>query len=184
MNRIDYLREGIKNLKTMGTIARSSRQLCKNMVSHVNFSDAELIVELGAGDGVITKYILRKLKPDAKLLVFEVNPKFCMILRQIKYPRLILAEASAEKLGEYVEKMGFTKVDYVISAIPFVVLPKQLGLDIIGKCHDYLKKGGRFVQLHYSLVAKNIYERIFGNVNISFVPINIPPAFVLVSEKR
>ncbi len=180
---MDYLKEGIRNLKTMGTLTRSSRQLCKNMVSHVNFADAELIVELGAGDGVITKSILRKMKPDSRLLVFEVNPKFCQILRQIEDPRMLIAEDSAEKLDEYLGKLGFSKVDYIISAIPFVVLPKQLGLDIIGKCHNYLKKGGRFVQLHYSLVAKNVYERIFGNVDISFVPINIPPAFVMVSVK-
>lgn len=181
---MDYLREGIRNLKTMGTLTRSSRQLCKNMVSHVNFTDAELIVELGAGDGIITKSILQKMRPDSKLLVFEVNPKFCQILRQINDPRMMIAEDSAEKLGEYLEKMGYAKVDYVISAIPFVMLPKQLGLDIISNCHYYLKIGGRFVQFHYSLVAKNIYETIFGNVDINFVPINIPPAFVMVSEKR
>jgi hypothetical protein len=33
------------------------------------------------------------------------------------------------------------------------------------------------------LLTKKFYQTIFGNVDISFVPLNIPPAFVLVSEK-
>jgi phospholipid N-methyltransferase len=47
-----------------------------------------------------------------------------------------------------------------------------------------LKKGGYYVQLHYSLLAKKLYEKTFGNVDINFVLLNIPPAFVLASEKR
>ena len=34
------------------------------------------LVELGAGDGVITEHILKHMKKDAKLLSFEVNEKF------------------------------------------------------------------------------------------------------------
>lgn len=184
MKKIDFLVEGLKDLKTVGTITRSSRNLCKNMIKHINFKDADLIVELGAGDGVITHYILEKMKPDAKLLVFEVNPRFCEILRNIGDDRLIVAEASAEELDNYLEKLKTTKVDYVISALPFVALPKELGLDIVGKCYRFMKKGGRYVQVHYSLLSKKLYQSIFGNVDINFVPLNVPPAFVLVCEKK
>ncbi|GJM31081.1 MAG: phospholipid N-methyltransferase [Saprospiraceae bacterium] len=184
MKHIDFLREGLKNLKTVGTLTRSSKYLCKNMVKHVNFDDAELIVELGAGDGVITKYILEGMTGKTRLLTFEVNSRFCEELRDINDDRLVVAEDSAENLGKHLEQLGTNKVDYIISAIPFVALPKELGYTIIQECFNHLKKGGLFIQVHYSLLSKNVYENIFGNVDINFVPINVPPAFVLVSEKR
>ena len=183
MKNIEFLREGLKNLKTIGTVARSSKHLCRGMIKHVDFKDARLIVELGAGDGVITKHILRSMHPDAKLLAFEVHPKFCDSLRKIKDQRLIIAEDSAEKLGEYLEKMGAKEVDFFISAIPFVALPKELGYRIVRTCHQYLRKSGLYIQVHYSLLTKSLYENVFGNVDVNFVPLNMPPAFVLVSEK-
>lgn len=184
MSTIEFFREGLKNLKTVGTLTRSSRFLCQGMVRHVDFSEAELIVELGAGDGVITKHILRQMKPNARLLAFEVNGRFCDILRSINDPRLTVAEDSAENLDDYLEELGASEIDYIISAIPFVALPKDLGMRIVNLCHDRLKEGGLYIQVHYSLLAKNIYETVFGNVDINFVPFNVPPAFVLVSEKR
>ena len=76
------------------------------------------------------------------------------------------------------------EVDYFISAIPFVALPKELGYSIVRACHKRLRQSGLYIQLHYSLLAKSLYESIFGNVDVNFVPLNVPPAFVLVSEKH
>ena len=101
MKSIEFLREGLRNLKTVGTVTRSSKHLCKGMIKHVDFQHARLIVELGAGDGVITKHILRNMHPDARLMAFEVHPKFCESLRRIRDKRLIVVEDSAEKLDEY-----------------------------------------------------------------------------------
>ena len=143
-----------------------------------------MLVELGAGDGVITRYILDEMHPDAKLLAFEVNPKFCDILRSIPDDRLIVVEDSAENLGGHLKKAGAEQADVILSAIPFVALPKDLGLKIVRECHDHLKNKGLYIQVHYSLLARKLYETVFGNVDINFVPLNVPPAFVLVSEKR
>lgn len=184
MSTIDFFREGLRNLKTVGTLTRSSKFLCKNLVGHVDFSKAQMLVELGAGDGVITKHILNEMGPDAKLLAFEVNPKFCDILRSIPDERLIVVEDSAENLGLHLNNAGAEEADVIISAIPFVALPKELGLKIVQECHHHLKDKGLYIQVHYSLLARKLYETIFGNVDINFVPLNVPPAFVLVSEKR
>ena len=88
------------------------------------------------------------------------------------------------KIGEYLQGLGKEKADYIVSAIPFVALPKQLGQNIISECHNFLREGGLYIQVHYSLLAKDLYETAFGNVDVNFVPLNVPPAFVLVSEKN
>lgn len=184
MTYLDFFREGVKNLKTVGTLTRSSRFLCKGAIKHINFDEADMIVELGAGDGVITEHILEYMRKDAQLLAFEVNEKFCDTLREIDDQRLVIAEDSAEKVSQYLIDLGKEKTDYIISAIPFVALPKELGIKIVNECYDSLKKGGLFIQVHYSLLMKDLYESVFGNVDVNFVPLNVPPAFVLVSEKK
>ncbi len=184
MSNISFLKESIRNLKTVGTFTRSSAFLCKSMVKHVDFENAKTIVELGAGDGVITKHILENMKQDAILLTFEVNKKFCDRLRQINDKRLVVVEDSAENMSKYLTQHNVQHIDFIISAIPFVALPDELGLSIVNECYKYLKLGGSFIQVHYSLLAKKLYQKVFGNVDINFVPINIPPAFVLVSKKN
>lgn len=183
MTYLDFFREGVKNLKTVGTFTRSSRFLCKGATKHIDFSKADMIVELGAGDGVITEHILEDMRPDAQLLAFEVNGKFCDTLRNIKDPRLVIAEDSAEKISQYLSELGKEEADYIVSAVPFVALPKELGTSIVRESHRSLRKGGLYIQVHYSLLLKNLYESIFGNVDVNFIPLNVPPAFVLVSEK-
>ena len=184
MDKIDFLKESIKNLKTVGTFTRSSKFLCKQMIRPVNFQEADNIVELGAGDGVITKHILNDMKKEAKLLAFEVNEHFCDKMRTINDDRLRVIEDSAENLKKYLDQNNIEEIDYVISAIPFVVVPDEIALDIVSECKKYLKDGGLFIQVHYSLLTKKLYQKVFGNVDINFVPLNIPPAFVLVSEKK
>lgn len=183
MKKIDFFKESIKNLKTVGTLTRSSKYLCKGMIKPVDFDNADVIIELGAGDGVITEHILRHMKKDSVLLAFEVNKKFCDQMRKIQDDRLIIIEDSAEKLGEYLEKHNLGKADYIISAIPFVAFPDDLAKSIIRTCKEHMKNNALFIQVHYSLLAKKFYQSIFGNVDVSWVPLNIPPAFVLVSEK-
>lgn len=184
MNSIKFFKESLKNIRTIGTLTRSSKFLCQKMISFIDFSKARLIVELGAGDGVITRYILKEMHPDARLMSFEVNEKFCKVLRKIHDPRLIIVEDSAENLKAHLEKNNFQKIDFVISALPIVVLPEETGINIINRCKENLAEGGLYIQVNYSLFAKNLYEDIFGNVDLNFEPRNVPPAFVFVSQKR
>ena len=178
LNHFEFFRESVRNLTTVGTITRSSDFLCKRMIKHVDFDNAETIVELGAGDGVITKHILGSMRQETSLIVFEVNPSFCEELRKINDERLVVVEDSAENMGKYVKN----EVDYFVSAIPFVMLPKSLTYSILNICKNALASRGKFIQVHYSLMTKNIYKKIFGNVKVNFVPLNVPPAFVLVSQ--
>lgn len=183
MGKIKFFKESIKNLKTVGTITRSSKYLCKAMIKPIDFSKAKVIVELGAGDGVVTSHILSAMEPDAKLLAFELNAKFCNQIRQkVKDDRLIIIEDDASKLKEYLEANGLEKADAVISALPFTLIPEEITNQIIQSCKDNMVKGGRYVQIHYSLIPKKYYKNVFGNIAIRFSPINVPPAWVMVCD--
>ena len=182
--RFDFLRESLKNLRNTGSISPSSRFLCKSMADKIVTARAQTVVELGAGNGVITSYILDRLAPDARLLIFEINDAFVeKITQKFDDPRILLIHDSAEKMGKHFEKNGITHVDYFVSAIPFVMLPEIVSQNIIGECLRWLKPGGQFIQFHYSRVLVNYYKRIFGNATVDFVALNMPPAFIIVCEK-
>lgn len=183
MNAIAFFRESLRDLKTVGTVTRSSPALCKGAIESVDFVGARHLVELGAGDGVITKHILRAMHPEARLMAFEVNPKFCDRLRDLGDARLVVVEDSAERLKEHLDANAFAEIDAVVSAIPFVSLPVALADSIVRLCRDVLRVGAPFCQVHYSLIRKKVYAGIFGNVKVDFVPMNLPPAFVLTSRK-
>ena len=170
-------------MKMVGTITRSSKFLCKSMIRHIDFANADVIVELGAGDGVVTRHILENMHDNATLLSFEIHPAFCDLLRQIPDSRLVVVEDAAENMAAHLDAHNIKHIDYVVSALPFVNFPDEDALHIISECKRLMKSQGRYIQIHYSLLAKKLYEQVFGNVKVHFMPLNMPPAFVLVSEK-
>lgn len=183
MSTFSFLREGMKNLGTTGTITRSSPALCKAAIDRIDFNRARVIIELGAGDGVITKHILEKLHPDGIVIAFEVAKGLCDDMRALNDPRLIVAEDSAEKIPEYLHQAGVEMADYIVSALPFAVIPPEIGQRIVTAAHRYLRPGGTYSQIHYSLKTRDYYRQAFGNVETRWIPLNLPPAFVLYSKK-
>ena len=185
MTRLSFIKESFKHMRTTGAVARSSKYLVREMMQPINFTRAKVIVELGAGDGVLTVELLNRMSPNALLLCFEINVEFCKILRgAIDDPRFILIEDSAEHLEKHLKTYGFKEADYIISAIPFSALPIDLVNSIVGNCHKALKNKGLYIQYHYTSFIQRIYRKFFGNVDIVFVPLNIPPAFVMICEKK
>ncbi len=183
-SKFEFLVEAVKNWKQSGAITQSGPNLCKAMVEHIDPLNDKIIIELGAGDGVITRHILDRMAPDARLFSFEINESLYQKLIEINDPRLIAIYDSAENLKEYLEEYKITEVDTIISGIPFVVLPTELTFSILTMSKEILKLGGFFVQFHYSKILKDLYQTIFGNYDTKVVLMNTPPAIVFTCEKK
>lgn len=178
--RFDFLRESIKSLRVTGSVAPSSRFLCRSIVSKIDPKQASVVVEMGPGDGVITRFILDRLGPDTRLLIFEINETFVTKIKQtFDDPRLTVIHDSAENMGEHLLQHGIESIDYVVSGIPFLMLPDSLAEKITAECRRWLRTGGLFIQFHYAPMMINFYRRVFGNVQVDFIPLNMPPAIVL-----
>src|SRR3546814_13892519 len=90
-----------------GSVIPSSRFLIEKMLAPVEWARADVFVEYGPGVGTITRPILNRLKPDAKLIVIDTNPDFCEYLRhEFNDPRLIVANRSAADLGAILPETG------------------------------------------------------------------------------
>jgi phospholipid N-methyltransferase len=167
----------------MGTVSRSSQSMSRKMSEFIDTNHDVIIVELGAGDGVITKHILDKMSPKATLFVFEINPELCEMISKIKDERMILINDGAQYMQIHLEKHGFDHADHIISALPFTILPHALTKEILKISHQMLKKYGLFIQMHYSKTKIDMYQSIFSKVVVSYVPLNIPPGYVFKCVK-
>jgi phosphatidylethanolamine/phosphatidyl-N-methylethanolamine N-methyltransferase len=183
MSTFSFLLEGLRNLRTTGTLTRSSIELCMAAIDRIDFEKARVIVELGAGDGVITEHILARLHPEGKVIAFEVSPELCEDMRKLGDDRLVVAEDSAENIRHWLDAIGADMADHVVSAIPFSLLPPELGKSIVKASKDNLRPGGCYNQVHYSLKTKGYYEQAFGKVETRRIWANVPPAWVLYCKR-
>lgn len=184
MNKINFLKESLKSLKTSGTLFPSSRFLATKLLQGIDFDKADLIVEFGPGNGKITKDILQHLQPDGKLIVFEINDSFYNELLKIKDTRLIVVKQSADLVIEVIKQHGFETVDYIVSSLPLTNIPKPITDSILENAYKSLNPKGYFFQYQYSLTYYSALKDTFkGNVSLGFEPLNIPPAFVYTCQK-
>ena len=176
--------EALRSIKTSGTIAPSSKYLTSKMLKQIDFSNATIVVELGSGDGVVTKQILKRLHAKAQLFIFEINPNFIEKLQHIKHEQLTIIQASAENIEDELKKRNITKVDAVVSCLPLSVIPKKIAVCILEETYKTLKIGGKFIQFQYSTQFFRIVKNIFKNAKLSFEFRNLPPAFIYTCVKK
>ncbi len=171
-------------MKTSGTIVPSSRFLVKKMLHEIDFTKADVIVELGPGNGVITKRILKKLHPTAMLICFEINDSFYEELNKIDHPQLKIVNESAEKITEVLEELGFSKSCHIISSLPLTNIPEEISDNILESSYNSLEDKGTFIQYQYSLKYFKKLKSVFNKeVSLGFEVLNIPPAFIYRCKK-
>lgn len=184
INKRLFLHSFLKNPGRTGSVIQSSPFLVRKMTDPVNWGKAKVVVEFGAGTGVITDKILERMTQDAVLLCFEIDDLlFSKLKKRFSDPRIKLIHEGAENLGKYLGKYKLGEVDYVISGLPLVSLPKKTSALIVAQILKYLRKGGNYIQFQYSLVSRKEFKSLFSKMKLSFTPLNIPPAFVYVCTK-
>ncbi len=178
MHKGDFFSEFLKEGKNIGSITPSSKYLVKKMIEPIDFSKVQCIVEFGPGTGNITLELLKKMPDDSFLLAFETNAEFCEKLQDIKDPRLKVICDTAEKLEDYLSENNIQKADYIVSSLPLAMIPNNIVKNILSVVTQVLKPEGAYIQFQYSLNAYKKLRDTFKNVDLTFTPMNIPPAFI------
>ncbi|WP_206046673.1 hypothetical protein [Inconstantimicrobium porci] len=87
-----------------------------------------------------SKYILWKI-------LFEINKEFYEILVNLygHKKNVIILNESAENIKEVIKKYNIKRVDYIVSGLPFISLPKEVSEKILKNTADVLKDHGKFI---------------------------------------
>jgi phospholipid N-methyltransferase len=180
-DRLLFFHKFLHSPKTIGSITPSSSFLTKKMMEKIPWNQLDVIVELGAGTGVFTDYISQHKKASTKVVVIEKDSQLRSKL-QDTYPTFFFG-ADAENLAQILKKLNIPQADCIISGLPFANFSPKLRAEIMQAVCQSLKPGGLFIAFQYSLQMKNMLKQHFRHVDICFVPLNIPPAFVYTCKE-
>ena len=183
-SQVVFLQEFLNHPRQVASLIPSSRFLERRIVQLAETRSAQTIVELGAGIGGTTRAILKTMSPNAKLLSIEINPRFCVLLRHIKDPRLIVHCGGAQELREAISRYGLPAPDAVISGIPFSTLGRGVGPRIIETISSVLLVGGRFVAYQVSKHVEDLSHPLLGPARVEMELLNIPPLRLYRWEKH
>ena len=183
-NKNLFLKAFFKNPRQVGALNQTSNFVAKEIMSSIDFEKARCLVELGAGMGNITKKITKKMHPECILFCFEIDPNLAKHLaKNIQDQRVKIISDSAENIGKYLRQSKIEKVDYVISTVPLTTLPYRKMKEILKLSFQYLRSGGKYIQVQYSLLGRRYLRMLFPKMGINFVFLNFPPAFIYICIK-
>jgi phosphatidylethanolamine/phosphatidyl-N-methylethanolamine N-methyltransferase len=169
----------------VAAVTPSSKFVVERVIKAMDLEHAKLVVEYGAAEGVITKQILRKLRPDAKLVAIEFNQKlFDNLVATVKDPRLIPVHGDVREVDKILQRAGISgPVDAITSGVPFSYFSNRGRHELLLKTSEMLRPGGRFVPYQVTTHLIPLLKDYFSDVDTQFEVRNIPPHFVFTAIK-
>jgi phospholipid N-methyltransferase len=174
--RLRFLRAFIAHPRQVGAVLPTSRWAVRDMLDMADVPGADLVVELGAGTGVTTGEVLARMKPGARLIALEIDPKLVRLMEErFPDPRLEVVCDSAEHIEKYLQGH---RADVLVCALPFTSLDKGLRRRLLDLLPMSLEERGTAVVIQYSPLIQGELRKLFPWVRRRITPWNVPPAFL------
>lgn len=171
-----FLRRWLANPLRVGAIAPSSAALAKLVARNTIHSKDELVVELGAGTGTVTKALVDAGLPEENLILIELDRDMLAFLRT-RFPRATVIDGDASKPEEVIPADAVGRVDTVISGIPALQFPLEKQRDFVKQCFSVLREDGQLLQYTYSLKSPLRLKALdVPGQRLGVAMANLPPA--------
>ncbi|MDP9865343.1 MULTISPECIES: class I SAM-dependent methyltransferase [Streptosporangium] len=181
----------MRNPHQLGAIAPSSKAVARLATSVVPGTRGAVVVELGAGGGVISDAIRDRLPPDGRQLAIELNHDMVRHLRRSR-PWLEVIAGDAGDLGRFLGRAGVTQVDAVVSSLPWTLFDERQQKRILDEVSAALALGGMFstvttltaMPFRRFRLFRGLLESTFTTVG-TMGPVwhNVPPALVFTASE-
>lgn len=178
-----------RNIREDGLIVSSSGFLVRAMLQRIDFDQDLRILEIGSGRGAFTRELIARMSPNSSLDICEIKAEYNPLVEQIM-------GANADKnvhLHNCCVTTLLTRPDHydvILSSLPLKSLEDPASdnaflYQILTAVQFALKEGGSYLQYQYFKSNQSDIELVFGkNMDaVSFVPLNILPAFVYQMSK-
>ena len=179
-----FFKRFLKRPFQIASIVPSSKALVERVSDKIDFDRARVIAEYGPGEGVHSREIARRMRPDCQLLLFEIDAAFCRDLRRQfrDDQRVHVINDNAAHLQRELQQRGIGACDYIVSGIPFSILQIDKKRDLLQQTHDALVPGGRFIIYQVTNELKQ-HAKFFEHAESEYFLQNIPPMFITVFER-
>ncbi len=172
-----FFRRWLANPLQMGSVIPSSRTFSRRIASLVACGPDEVVVELGAGTGVITRALLAAGVPAEKLVVLEIVPEMANHLRSV-LPGVTVICGDAFELHDVLPGRWHGKVGTAICGIPLVMLPLEQQRRFVTAV-EAVAPGLGFLLYTYCITSPLPYGKLGLDARReAWTPMNFPPASV------
>ena len=178
-----FLKRFLSNPFQVASIVPSSKELIRRVSRKLDHSGPRVIAEYGPGEGCHTREIVRRMHPESRLLLFELDADLCVHLQKqfADDKRVSVHNMDCARLPEVLAEKGLTHCDYVVSGIPFSILEKAKKREILTNTHAVLKP-----EPHAAFVIYQVTNELrtrghcdhFAHAESEWCFINLPPMFV------
>lgn len=180
MSSISFIKTAVKDFR-VGAFMPSSKYAVKKIVREIR-PEHKYIIEYGAGNGVITREILNCLPADGRLIAIELNKCFVDELKNIQDSRLTVLKGDVVSLSEELGRLGFPRIDAIISGIPFSLIKQKERERLVSNTRSFLSEDGVFVVYQLSVLILPVLKKFFSKTKINFELRNFPPYFIMVAR--
>jgi len=163
----------------LGSVIPSSPYLVKYLMEQIDWDRTRVVVEFGPGVGTITREVLKRMRPDALLLVIELNREFVDFLNtHVRDPRLRIVHGSAIEVRNILAEHGIASADCIISSIPYSLIPETQRQEIVLESRQALQAQGSLLVFQYNRRLLPYLKSSFSSVKLDIHYLNILPALV------
>ncbi|MEO8407787.1 MAG: hypothetical protein ABI476_05100 [Oxalobacteraceae bacterium] len=164
----------------MGSVAPSSRYLANALCRYA--TEAQYLVELGAGTGAITQHLHSNF-PEVPLVAVERDLAMAAALAH-RLPECSVVAGCLHDRPDLL--LGLPEESVIVSSLPFLSLPEEVSKPTIALIRDFLLKSPRRKLLQYTYGRKEPFDP--GQQSLSWqrqelVLRNLPPAWVWALKK-
>lgn len=182
MDKKLFLKTFLQSPAQVGSVIPSSSFMVRKIGDLVAQANPKTVAEFGAGTGVITRRLHELCQQlGADLFVFEKDEQLRHYLAQ-QFPDLSIY-SDALFLREVMEEKGLKEIDCIVCGLPFTLFPQELREKFFDLMYSCLADDGTLVMFQFSLHMLKPLKQRYRSVNVKFIPLNIPPAFVYHCQK-
>ncbi len=186
MSKILFLKEFIQKQKEVGSLFPSSKKLALSMIEPIQLDKPLKILEVGAGTGAITDYLISKIRMQDELHIVELNNNLYQLLLE-KYKNIKNIFIYNENIINIHFDFNF---DYIVSSLPFNSFDYLLTINILDKYKKIMNENGSLIFFEYIGMShlKSFKKNSFHHIkkqkinksikNQKIVLNNFPPAKV------
>jgi phosphatidylethanolamine/phosphatidyl-N-methylethanolamine N-methyltransferase len=172
-----FLKRWLANPLQMGSVIPSSPALCRRIAALTACGPDEVVVELGAGTGVISRALLDAGLPPERLVVVEIVREMAEHLRRA-LPGVNVIQGDAFELAKALPARLHGKVGTAICGIPLVMLPLAQQRRFV-EAVESVAPGKGFLLYTYCITSPLPHRKLgLTAKRKAWTPLNIPPASV------
>ena len=147
MTSFRFARAWLRNPRSTGALVPSSASLAAALVAALPDDDYDLVVELGTGEGRVTRHLVARFGGE-RVFGVELDPGLAKLARA-QAPEATVVVGDAGRLGQLLQRRRNAGKTAVVSCLPLIYMPRTRQR-VLSAVRSLIEPHGHLVQFTYA----------------------------------